>query len=59
MRTMAIAVGRGALHLGTLTPLPTESLSVPPMCLSGQTGEQHVTTIALNLQDQGLVPGET
>lgn len=32
------AAGRGALTLGTLRPLPTEPLHIPPLCLGGYPG---------------------
>ena len=35
-RTMAISVGRGIAVLRTTAPLPTEILSVPKLCLTGQ-----------------------
>ena len=35
-RTMALPVGRGALTLHTCSPLVTEPLSIPPLCLTGK-----------------------
>lgn len=35
IRTCALPLGRGALTLGTLRPLPTEPLHIPPLCLGG------------------------
>jgi hypothetical protein len=37
IRTCALPLGRGALTLGTLRPLPTEPLHIPPLCL-GERG---------------------
>lgn len=33
IRSCALPLGRGALTLGTLRPLPTEPLHIPPLCL--------------------------
>ena len=33
IRVCALPLGRGALTLGTLRPLPTEPLHIPPLCL--------------------------
>jgi len=35
-RTMALPVGRGIASLRTTTPLPTEVLSIPQLCLTGK-----------------------
>merc|ERR1719333_1872801 len=35
-RQAALAVGRGALVLGAVRPLPTEVLSTPPLVLAGR-----------------------
>lgn len=40
VRSMALAFGRGALTLGTLRPLPTEPLPIPPLSLAGRLVEQ-------------------
>ncbi len=36
MRTMALPVGRGAMSLFMSSPLPTEPMPVPKLCLSGK-----------------------
>ena len=35
-RTLTLPLGRGALLMGTLNPLPTETLPVDALCLSGK-----------------------
>ncbi|KAL6755304.1 hypothetical protein V8C86DRAFT_3027443 [Haematococcus lacustris] len=57
LRTMALAVGRGALTLGTAHPLPTEPLVIPPLCLSGTDPGQHHANINLDLSTAQPAPG--
>lgn len=45
---MALPLGRGAFTLGTLRPLPTQPVTVPPLNLAGQLPEQHNATITIN-----------
>ena len=35
-RTMSLAVGRGVAGLRTVSSLPTETLDIPPLCLTGR-----------------------
>ncbi|KAK9828929.1 hypothetical protein WJX72_002853 [[Myrmecia] bisecta] len=57
VRTMALPVGRGALTLGTLRPLPTEPLAIPPLCLSGRLPEQHNAIVNLDLSSASPAAG--
>jgi hypothetical protein len=57
-RTMSQAVGRGALTLAAVAPLPTEPLEVPTLCLSGQLPEQHHANVSLDLATAQAAPGE-
>ncbi len=36
IRTMALPVGRGAMTFQTASPLPTEPITIPRLCLSGK-----------------------
>lgn len=36
IRTMALPIGRGMLMLSTFNPIPTETLHIPKLCLSGR-----------------------
>lgn len=56
-RTMALPLGRGALGLATLLPLPTEPLSIPLLSLSGRLSEQVHSTVNLDLSAAQLAPG--
>ncbi|KAK9819157.1 hypothetical protein WJX81_007920 [Elliptochloris bilobata] len=56
-RTMALPLGRGALTLGTLRPLPTEPLPVPALCLAGRLPEQHNAIVNLDLTAAQPAPG--
>ncbi|KAI3425098.1 hypothetical protein D9Q98_008476 [Chlorella vulgaris] len=48
IRTCALPLGRGALTLGTLRPLPTEPLHIPPLCLAGRLPEQNNAVVNLD-----------
>ncbi len=37
-RTMALPIGRGMAALRSTSPLPTEMLCIPPLCLTGRAG---------------------
>jgi anaphase-promoting complex subunit 1 len=56
--TMALALGRGALTLGTAHPLPTEPLVIPPLCLSGVDPDQGGASINLDLSTAQSAPGQ-
>ena len=43
VRTMALPVGRGAVTLRTTTPLPTETLPIPKLCLIGKAPPRGTT----------------
>ena len=43
VRTMALSIGRGALGFRTTDPLPTETLPVPKLCLSGRAPPRGAT----------------
>ena len=43
IRTMALPVGRGAMGYQTATPLPTEPVSIPRLCLSGKAPARGTT----------------
>ena len=43
IRTMALPIGRGALGFRTTHPLPTETLPVPKLCLSGRAPPRGAT----------------
>lgn len=43
VRTMALPVGRGAISLRTTNPLPTETLPVPKLCLTGKAPPRGTT----------------
>ncbi|PSC69420.1 anaphase-promoting complex subunit 1 isoform X2 isoform B [Micractinium conductrix] len=49
IRSCALPLGRGALTLGTLRPLPTEPLHIPPLCLAGRLPEQNNAVVNLDL----------
>ncbi len=62
LRTMALAVGRGAQLLGSGDLLSTEALLIPPLCLAGTCGEagqpgQQGATINLDLSSAQPAPG--
>lgn len=57
VRTMALALGRGALTLGSAHPLPTEPLVIPPLCLSGVVPGQHYAHVPLDLSTAQPAPG--
>ena len=40
---MALPVGRGAVTLRTTTPLPTETLPIPKLCLIGKAPPRGTT----------------
>lgn len=46
-RTMARPLGRGALTLGTVQPLPTQGLGVPPLALGGRLTQHNDAVTAL------------
>jgi hypothetical protein len=56
-RTMVLAIGRGALTLGTARPLPTEPLVIPPLVLSGLDVQHSNTSIDLDLSSAQSAPG--
>jgi anaphase-promoting complex subunit 1 len=56
-RTLALPLGRGAVALGTLRPLPGEALRAPPLCLSAVTGEAPRCVVALDLSAATAAPG--
>ena len=43
VRTMALPIGRGALSFRTADPLPTETVPVPKLCLSGKAPPRGAT----------------
>ena len=43
VRTMALSIGRGALSFRTTDPLPTETLPIPKLCLSGRAPPRGAT----------------
>lgn len=43
VRTMALPVGRGAMGFQTTTPLPTEPVTIPRLCLSGRSPPRGAT----------------
>ncbi|KAL3147502.1 hypothetical protein ABBQ38_014558 [Trebouxia sp. C0009 RCD-2024] len=57
MRTMTLPLGRGALTLGTLHPIPTEPLCIPDLCLAGRLPQQHNAVFNLDLSAANAVPG--
>ncbi|KAL0039031.1 hypothetical protein WJX77_005730 [Trebouxia sp. C0004] len=57
MRTMTLPLGRGALTLGTLRPIPTEPLCIPDLCLAGRLPQQHNAVFNLDLSSANAVPG--
>ncbi|KAL4443950.1 hypothetical protein ABPG75_011687 [Micractinium tetrahymenae] len=57
IRTCALPLGRGALTLGTLRPLPTEPLHIPPLCLAGRLPEQNNAVVNLDFTGAAPAPG--
>lgn len=57
VRTMALPLGRAALTLGTLRPLPTEPLRIPVLCLAGRLPEQNNALVNLDLSATAPAPG--
>eukprot|EP00887_Chlorella_sp_A99_P005912 scaffold29.g5912.t1 len=57
VRNMAQSFGRGALTLGTLRPLPTEPLHIPPLSLAGRLVEQNNATVNLDFTNAPAAPG--
>ena len=43
IRTMALPVGRGAIGFQTATPLPTEPITIPRLCLTGKAPPRGTT----------------
>ncbi|XP_053374220.1 anaphase-promoting complex subunit 1-like [Mercenaria mercenaria] len=43
IRTMALSVGRGMFTLSTYHPLPTETLPIPKLCLTGKAPPRNTT----------------
>lgn len=43
IRTMSLPVGRGAMGFQTATPLPTEPITIPRLCLSGKAPARGTT----------------
>ncbi|GAB4821235.1 hypothetical protein N2152v2_008281 [Parachlorella kessleri] len=57
VRTMALPLGRGALTLSTLHPLPTEPLHIPVLCMAGRLPEQNNAVVNLDLSAAPPAPG--
>ena len=45
------------MRTGTLAPLPTEPLPIPPLCLSGRLPEQNNAVVNLDLTQAHVAPG--
>ena len=56
-RTLALALGRGAMDLGTYDALPTEVLESPDIDLSGRIVERNDAIVALDLSSDPQAPG--
>lgn len=53
-RTMSLSVGRGMLVLNTHSPIVTQSIKVPTLCLSGASKYHNLGIV--NLKDPATVP---
>lgn len=56
-RTLALALGRGAMDLGTYDALPTEMLESPDIDLSGRIVERNDAIVTLDLSSDPQAPG--
>ena len=56
-RSLALAVGRGAMAFCTWEALPTEALPTPPIDLSGRISERNDAIVTLDLSTDTLAPG--
>jgi len=56
-RSLALAVGRGAMAFCTWEALPTEALPTPPIDLSGRISERNDAIVTLDLSTDPLAPG--
>lgn len=52
-----LRVGRGALTLGTLNPLPTEPLHIPSLNLAGRLPELNNAIANLDMTGSSPAPG--
>ena len=52
-RSMALAPGRGMLHLNTVAPIATQTIRITPLCLSGKSRQASAGLI--NLKDPAAV----
>ncbi|KAF2353690.1 hypothetical protein FHG87_015551 [Trinorchestia longiramus] len=50
VRTMALPVGRGMFTLSTHTPIITETLPIPPLCLTGKAAPRGTTVDLTNVE---------